>query len=337
MKDNYRGDGDDVPIVGDNFRRRKDIRRRKRRRSKQQPDTGDSDDEAPPFFYDREYNIDWREQYEIDKIRRRRKRRERKANDAEYGIQPSPWNSLRQWTFSKTGIHIPRINVHFDPITILKIRKSWHNIIPGAIVRLGADFETQHRLGGGIWRLRGCLEDKYIGGRFTLRSKGDKYRGAVLEYTKSWLFAGAGKWFILIHDPYYPPELDLKTFNKISGSLATRFNLCAQYDVHSNRGSARFGFRTENMSSGGTMVSSPNIFGDSNRRQSFTIVPILPLDGPDGHLKLEAKTSIELPEPEITVGMDLGGNEVDSMGSVGMGIGGDVDVEIDELNIICLF
>jgi hypothetical protein len=65
-------------------------------------------------------------------------------------------------------------------------------------------------------------------------------------------------------------------------------------------------------------------------------VPIIPLDGPDGHFKLEAKTSIELPEPEITVGMDLTGVSVDG-GCGGMGIGGDVDVEIEELNIIALF
>lgn len=124
---------------------------------------------------------------------------------------------------------------------------------------------------------------------------------------------------------------------KITGSLATRFNLCAQYDMHSNKGSARFGFRTENLNSVGAIVSSPSIFGELNSRQSFIIVPIIPLDGPDGHFKLEAKTSIELPEPEITVGMDLGGNAADNSGSVGMGIGGDVDLEIEELNMICLF
>lgn len=119
------------------------------------------------------------------------------------------------------------------------------------------------------------------------------------------------------------------------GTQGTRFNLCAQYDIQSNRCSARFGFRTENTNTAGTIVSTPNIFG-AGRRQSFSIVPIIPLDGPDGHFKLEAKTSIELPEPEITVGMDLTGVSVDG-GYVGMGIGGDVDVEIEELNMIALF
>lgn len=84
----------------------------------------------------------------------------------------------------------------------------------------------------------------------------------------------------------------------------------------------------------GNLVSSPGIFGGSGRRQSFTIVPTIPLDGPDGHFKLEAKTIIELPEPEIVVGVELGGVPVDR-GPVEMGVCGDVDVEIDELNVIC--
>lgn len=183
---------DDVPIVGDSFRRRKRGTRRRSRLSKAE-DT-DSDDEPIPFFYDREDDIDWRAQYELDKKLRRRhhKNNNRLDNEAEFGVI-SPWKSLRQWTYNKTGVRIPRINFHFDPITILKVRKSWHNIVPGAIVRVGADFETQHRLGGGIWRLRGCLEDKLFGGRFTLKSKQNDDKGAIMEYTKSWLIAGTGE------------------------------------------------------------------------------------------------------------------------------------------------
>jgi hypothetical protein len=162
-----------------------------------------------------------------------------------------------------------------------------------------------------------------------MKSKRDK--GVIIEYTKSWLFAGTGELYYALasKETFYNMCIKLA---KLIGSLATRFNLCAQYDVHSNRGSARFGFRTENMNSVGTIVSS---FGGS-RRPGFTIIPIIPLDGPDGHFKLEAKTTIELPEPEITIGMDLSGVSVDN-DSFGMGIGGDIDVEIDELNIICLF
>ena len=73
-----------------------------------------------------------------------------------------------------------------------------------------------------------------------------------------------------------------------------------------------------------------------SHRQVFTIIPVIPLDGADGHFKLEAKTNIELPEPEITVGMNLGGVLVEG-NTLGMGIGGNVDVDIDELNVICLF
>jgi hypothetical protein len=191
MNNGYRRDADDVPIVGDRFHFSKRGRRKRRRRSKASSDDTDSEDESPiPFFYDQEYDIDWREQYELDKMRRRHRSNNRRDKEAEYGIT-SPWNTVRQWTYTKTGIHMPRINLHFDPITILKIRKSWHNIVPGAIVRVGADFETQHRLGGGIWRLRGCLEDKLLGGRFAMKSKGDN--GVIMEYTKSWLFAGTGE------------------------------------------------------------------------------------------------------------------------------------------------
>lgn len=90
------------------------------------------------------------------------------------------------------------------------------------------------------------------------------------------------------------------------------------------------------MGSVGSIISSPNMVQGMNRRQGFTIIPVIPLDGADGHFKLEAKTRVELPEPEITVGMTLGGVSVDG-NTVGMGIGGDVDVDIDELNVICLF
>lgn len=194
MNDNYQRDGD-VPIVGDKRRRRKRGIIIRRRRSKVSPEDPDSDtDASPPFFYDQEDNIDWRDQYELDKMRRRWHRdnnNNKRNNAAEYGI-PSPWESLRQWTISRTGVRIPQINFHFDPITILKIRKSWNNVIPGVIVRVGADFETHYRVGGGLWKLRACLEDKFLGGRFTMKRKRDGGKGVIMEYTKSWLFAGTG-------------------------------------------------------------------------------------------------------------------------------------------------
>ena len=67
-------------------------------------------------------------------------------------------------------MRVPRINVHFNPVTILKIRKLWHGIVPWAVIRVGANLET-HCLGMGAWRLRGCLEDTVIEGRLTIRER----------------------------------------------------------------------------------------------------------------------------------------------------------------------
>jgi hypothetical protein len=202
MNDDFRRDGDDVPIIRDNFSPRKRSRRRRgkhRQDDHYDQDVDDSDDDSlPQFFLDSEDNNRWREQYEFDRMMKRRNRnnnRHRKETDQIKGFfgLPSPLSTFREWTYTKTGIRIPRVNFHFDPITILKIRKSWHNIVPGAIIRVGADFETQHRLGGGVWRLRGCLEDKFLGGRFTVKGKRNGDKGVVMEYSKSWLFAGAGE------------------------------------------------------------------------------------------------------------------------------------------------
>ncbi len=52
---------------------------------------------------------------------------------------------------------------------------------------------------------------------------------------------------------------------------------------------------------------------------------------------MEVKTSIELPEPEIVVGMDLDRVSAGGSSSVAMGVGGDVDMEIEELNLIVDF
>lgn len=322
-----RGSNEDVPILNNIFGSRKQNRssrnNNRRRRNLRKHDTDDGgydvnesdDDDTIPFFLDQSDNIDFREQYEYDRMKRRRQRRKQQYNECNNSNTNNPLNAIRQWTHTKTGIRIPNVNVYFDPITILKLRKSWNGIIPGSIVRVGADFETHHRLVGGVWRLRACLEDKLIGGRFIVKGKRNGDEGVLLEYSKSWLFAGAG-------------------------SLATRFNLNAQYDIKTNRCSARFGFRTENMGTVGSFVSSRGVFGGmggGGGRQSFTIVPILPLDGRDGNVKLEVKTSIELPEPEIVVGMDLDRVSAGGSSSVAMGVGGDVDMEIEELNLIVDF
>ena len=194
---------EDIPIMGDHFRPRskngtgptggKQRRRSKRSRKRHRDDdaydmSDDGDDDPPPFFLDQDDDDDqWRDQHEYDRQRRRQRQRINQKNN-------QPLDSFRRWALDKTGVHIPRVNLHFDPITTLKIRKSWHDIVPGAIIRIGADFET-HRLGKGLWRLRGCIEDKLVGGRLTIkeRKNGDDDRAVLMEYSKSWLFAGAGK------------------------------------------------------------------------------------------------------------------------------------------------
>lgn len=190
---------EDIPIMGDNFRRRpkeggrsrpRNLRRRsKRSRRRRQDgatdddpyDASDDGDDPPLFFLDESDDDQLRGRHVNDRQRKRRR----------LNGQHLDLDSFRRWALDKTGVHIPRLNLHFDPITILKIRKSWP--IPGAIIRVGADFET-HRLGGGLWRLRGCVEDKLIGGRFTIKERkhGDD-RAVLMEYSKSWLFAGVGK------------------------------------------------------------------------------------------------------------------------------------------------
>jgi hypothetical protein len=299
---------DDIPIMGgDHFRDRRSRlgifgRRSKQssRRSHRDDDItiaidDDSDDEPPPFFFgqdDFDDNDNWPQR---EHNRRRKRRRKRKINH--------PFDPFRRWALETTGVHIPRINLHLDPITILKLRKSWHNIIPGAIIRVGAELESK-----GVWRLRGCVEDKLIGGRFTFKQM--KYAGDVeeeedrtvlMEYSKSWLFAGAG-------------------------STGTRFNLCATYDLRSQRGSARFGFRSENTDVAGR-------YQIITGRKGFCIIPIIPLDR-DGRLFLEAKTLIDLPQPEFVIGTDYGPGAIGSGESLGMGIGGDIDVDVKEVNVI---
>ena len=153
-------------------------------------DGGDDggDDRGPPLFFSGLYDDSddsdddgrRRDRYERDRRRRtngrRRGRGGGRRNDD--GRRRPPLDPVRRWALEKTGVRIPRIHVHFDPATILKLRKSWHGVVPGAIVRVGADFETRRgRLGGfggGVWRLRGCVEDKLIGGRLTIREGGGR-------------------------------------------------------------------------------------------------------------------------------------------------------------------
>ena len=184
-------------------------------------DGGDDggDDRGPPLFFSGRYDDSEsdddddgrrRDRYERDRRRRTNGRRGGRGGrrDDDGRRRRPPLDPARRWALEKTGVRIPRIRVHFDPATILKLRKSWHGVVPGAIVRVGADFETRRGrlggLGGGAWRLRGCVEDKLIGGRLTIREGGGRGgrggrgddgggRSVLVEYSKSWLFPGAGE------------------------------------------------------------------------------------------------------------------------------------------------
>jgi hypothetical protein len=107
--------------------------------------------------------------------------------------------------------------------------------------------------------------------------------------------------------------------------------MCAAYDLSSRRGSARFGFRTENNAD--PAIGSYRLL-PGGRRRGFSIVPIIPLDR-DGRLLLEARTNIDLPEPEFVIGTNF--NYGVSRGHdqpLEMGIGGDVEVDVEEVNLI---
>ena len=183
---------DDIPIMDNGIGRRPFNRedrsnnssRRKRRRRRE----GDNE---PPFFLLNEDSDDH------DGHPRQYKRKHRSNK------QQQPLDSFRNYIIDKTGMQIPNININFDPITIIKLRKSWSNILPFGIIRIGADFETHRLSGGGLWRVRGCIEDTLLGGRFTIKERRkigrdddddeEDDRAILLEYTKSWLFAGGGK------------------------------------------------------------------------------------------------------------------------------------------------
>jgi hypothetical protein len=99
------------------------------------------------------------------------------------------------------------------------------------------------------------------------------------------------------------------------------------YDLKSQRGSARFGFRAENTDVAGRYQL---ITG----RKGFSIIPLIPLDR-ECRLFLEAKACVDLPQPEFVIGTDVFGRGAIGDGpSVGMGLGGEIDVEFNEVNLI---
>eukprot|EP01084_Bolivina_argentea_P026718 49712_1 len=113
--------------------------------------------------------------------------------------------------------------------------------------------------------------------------------------------------------------------------LATRLKLRVSIDTQDWNAKARFGFRTERLM-------------PLNVRQGFSLLRRVPLDGPQGHAKMEVVTSFALPEPEIELSTRTIGGEGASesglhgpfnLGTRGVIAGmGDVHIGIDELNLL---
>jgi hypothetical protein len=94
--------------------------------------------------------------------------------------------------------------------------------------------------------------------------------------------------------------------------LVTRLRLRAAVDLGTMKAYARLGFRTERLS-------------PINVVEGFTMMKRLPLDGNNGHVKLEVKANFAFPEPEIEYSTE------NHRSFVGMG---DIEINIDELNLL---
>ena len=94
--------------------------------------------------------------------------------------------------------------------------------------------------------------------------------------------------------------------------LVTRLRFRAAVDLGTMKAYARLGFRTERLS-------------PINVVEGFTLMKQLPLDGTQGHVKLEVKANFAFPEPEIEYSTE------NNRSFVGMG---DIEVNIDELNLL---
>ena len=94
--------------------------------------------------------------------------------------------------------------------------------------------------------------------------------------------------------------------------LVTRLRFRAAVDMGTMKAYARVGFRTERLS-------------PINIAEGFTLRKQLPLDGTNGHVKLEVKANFALPEPEIEYSTES------HRSLIGMG---DMEVNIEELNLL---
>lgn len=154
------------------------------------------------------------------------------------------------------------------------------------IVRLSADFNTQL----GVWQFQSSWEDTVIGGKLTFVS------GREIQFQKSWQLSVVGS-----------PAL--------TEDLVTRLKLRTVIDLHTWKAYVRIGFRTEHLS----------FISNAFRREGFAMKQHLPLDGHNGHVKLEVKANFILPEPEIEYSTET------HRSLIGMG---DIEVGIEELNLL---
>ena len=95
----------------------------------------------------------------------------------------------------------------------------------------------------------------------------------------------------------------------------TRLRLRASVDIKTLDVTCRLGFRTER----GDTLDLP---------RGFRFTRSVPLDGRDGHAKVEVKANVCVPEPEVEWGT---GGERERGQVVGMG---DVEVGVEEINFL---
>ena len=94
--------------------------------------------------------------------------------------------------------------------------------------------------------------------------------------------------------------------------LVTRLRLRAAVDLSTYKAYVRVGFRTERLA-------------PINVMEGFTLMKQVPLDGNAGHVKLEVKANVALPEPELEYSTES------QRSLIGMG---NIEVSIEELNLV---
>lgn len=209
--------------------------------------------------------------------------------------------------------NLPRLQCRLEPTTTLKIRKTFRPL--KTIVQLGADFNTQL----GVWvrtfrtlceelrpRKHALLSHKRL---FFFNPK--QHDVHVQQFKSSWEDAIIGGKLTLAGR-----ELQLtKSWQLSVGAvedLVTRLRLRAAVDLQTWKAYVRVGFRTERLA-------------PINVMEGFTMMKQVPLDGTAGHVKLEVKANVALPEPEIEYSTET------QRSLIGMG---NIEVSIEELNLV---